>query len=108
MENIKQYLDCELYQVEVDENGDKVVHIDGYIYNGDNGLQLVQFTGFVFRLKDTDSYKYDDFMDIADEYCQYQGSITIEDAVDYYKNATPLPVCCLSEDTKCGWYINTL
>jgi len=108
MEDVKQYLDCELYQVEKDEDGHKVVHIDGYIFDGgEEGLQLVQFTDVRFRLIDTDSWKYEDFMDVADCCNQYQGEISVEDAVKYYEKATPTPLCCLSEETPCGWYVNT-
>lgn len=103
-----KYLDYELYQVEQNEDGSKNIHVDGYIFEGDGGLQLVQFTGMICNINENDSYKYDDFMDAADCCNQYQGPISYKDAVQYYSEAKPLPFCCVDENTPCGWYVNKL
>lgn len=44
-EDVKQYLDCDVYQVEVDKStGKKVIHIDGFCYFNDEEYQLVKGT----------------------------------------------------------------
>ena len=80
MEDVKQYLHCDVYQVEVDKStGKKVIHIDGFCYFNDEEYQLVQGT-----------------------FCY----MDIEEVEEYYKQCTPLPYDEVTQDTPCGFYVN--
>jgi hypothetical protein len=34
---IDEYLDADVYTIETDANGNKIIHVDGYVYQGDDG-----------------------------------------------------------------------
>ena len=103
--DFKDYLDCDLYQVEIDEaTGKKVIHIDGYCYFNGEEYQLVQFTFCYMDIDGTQSTQTADEASCLTK--QYQYPITFEKVKDYYKDCPPLPYEQVTEDTPVGFYIN--
>lgn len=105
MEDVKQYLDCDVYQVEVDKStGKKVIHIDGFCYFNDEEYQLVQGT---FCYMDIDGTQCTEkAQELFENTKQYQGTVSWEEVEEYYKQCTPLPYEEVTQDTPCGFYVN--
>lgn len=105
MEDVKQYLDCDVYQVEVDKTtGKKVIHIDGYCFFNDEDYQLVQVTFCYMDIDGTqNSDKADELFSLTK---QYQQTVTLKEAQDYYKNCKPLTYEKVTQDTPVGLYVN--
>ena len=104
-QDVSKYLDRDVYQVEVDyETKKKIIHIDGYCYFNDETYQMVQGT---FRYMDIDgSQCTEKAEELFSETKQYQGTVTLEDVIEYYKDCTPLPYDQVTQDTPCGRYVN--
>ena len=107
-ENLK-YLDCDLYQVETDEQGAKWVHIDGYCYSNDCGdepeYRCVQGTWCYVKVEDL--MKDQENATRAFELTkQYEGTVSEEEVCEYYEGAKSLPYSKVTQDTPDGWYIN--
>lgn len=102
-EKIK-YLGCEVYQVETEHTGKKVIHIDGYCYWNDESYQLVQGT---FCYMDVDGTQNSEKAEVLfSETKQYQGEVTEADVIEYYKGLTPLLFSEVTTETPNGMYIN--
>lgn len=103
--DVSKYLDRDVYQVEVDPaTKKKVIHIDGYCYFNDETYQMVQGT---FCYMDIDgSQCTEKAEELFSETKQYQGTVTLENVYDYYKDCTPLPYEQVTQDTPCGFYVN--
>jgi hypothetical protein len=103
IDNLK-YLDHDLYQVEENNSGGKVIHIDGYCYWDGDEPQLVQGTWLYIDINDAGNAET-----IAKAWAetkQYQGEITEDKIREYYKNAKELPYEKVTQDTPCGWYVD--
>jgi hypothetical protein len=105
-EEIKQYLDCYVYQVEIDKStSKKIIHIDGYCYyTDDDNYQMVQG---VSCYMDIDGSQSTDKADALFEMVkQYQGPVSLEEIAEYYKDCTPLYYEQVTQETPCGFYVN--
>lgn len=102
-ENLK-YIDCDLYEVTRDDDGNKCVHILGYVYGNENGWQCVQPCWCYLYFEDgIDNNKVDEMMEFAK---QYQYDYNDEDVAEFYDGATPMPYEELTEETPLGRYID--
>ena len=109
---IDQYLDFDIYSIETDANGDKIIHVDGYVYPDDNNLMHQQAIGCFVRVSDIQGWDYIRVMDyIHDifELCnQTVGEISEQDALDLFSKCKQLPLDSVDANTPDGLYINTL
>ena len=105
MEDVNQYLDCDVYQVEIDKStGKKVIHIDGFCYCNDEEFLLVQGT---FCYMDIDGTQCTEkAQEIFENTKQYHSTVSWEEVEVYYKRCTPLPYDEVTQGTPCGFYVN--
>ena len=103
--NTKDYLDKDVYSVVV-INGKKQIKMEYYYYDGDGGIQCVEFTGcYVDIPTNTESTQK------AEEMCtQYQSCLSDSDFEEEIKDIVSkfkcLPVESVTEETECGTYID--
>lgn len=107
---IDQYLDSEIYSIETDATGRKIIHVDGYVYQGENKLMHQQAVGcsvYVSDIQGWDSWRiveniYDTF-----ELCnQTVGEISEQDALEMYSKCERLSFDLVDNDTPNGLYVN--
>jgi hypothetical protein len=107
---IDQYLDSEIYLIETDATGRKIIHVDGYVYQDDNGLMHQQAIGCFVRVSDLQGLDYerilDNIYDTFDLCNQTVGEITEQDALEIYSYCTELPFDLVDNDTPNGLYVN--
>lgn len=100
-----KFLDAYTYQVEVNSDGKKVIHIDGYCYNGEgNGYQLVQGTWCYMDVDGTQCGAKAD--ELFQETKQYQGDVTSDKVDEYYADCVPLPFDKVTQGTPAGRYVD--
>lgn len=100
-----KYLDCEVYTVEIGEDGNKLIHVDGYCYLNEDGYQCVEACGCYIDIDDFNGdvrMVFDEF----DQCKQYQGTLTRKEVREYYKDATELLIEKVTKDTPLGTYVN--
>jgi len=103
-------VDHYMYQVE-EYNGEKQVHVDGYVYEGDNGYNLVQACGCYIPVADIEGLPQDEVNNIVegtfDISKQYQAdNVSLEEVANYYKMLPHLLICNITKDTPCGMYLD--
>ena len=105
-------VDHYMYQVE-EYNGEKIVHIDGYVERrDDNTYDLVQACGCFIPIADLmkeEAYTVNVCADNAfADYKQYQGEIDEIEIPNYYnpKKCKALPLVDVNQDTPCGFYVD--
>lgn len=98
------YFDCDLYEVTRDDDGNKVVHILGYVHRNESGYQCVQPCWCYLYIED--GITRDDANDMLADVKQYQYDYTEQEAMDFYDGATPLPYERLTDDTPFGLYVD--
>ena len=109
-------MDRYFYSVELDDNGDKVVHLLGNVYFNDADAseadhRLAQWTFYYLTLNAiADHISDDDFFDRVNSQISYLDDITEYDAIvacNCYFNGEPgvnLHIKDVNEDTPCGDY----
>lgn len=109
-------MDRYFYSVELDEYGNKAVHLSGNVYFNDadeteSNYRCAEWTFFyipISWLKEL--FKYDQFYDYVDEKVNYLGDLTEEEAIkvcaSYFngKPGTYLHITDVDEETPCGDY----
>ena len=107
---IDEYLDAEMYSIETNKNGDKIIHVDGYVYQGDDGLMHQQAIGCFVYVSDIQGWDYERIVEnIYDtfELCdQTVGEITEQDSLEMYSECERLPFDMIDNDTPDGLYVN--
>lgn len=107
---IDQYLDSEIYSIETDATGIKTIHVDGYVYQGDNGLMHQQAIGCLVCVSDIQGWDYERILeniyDTFDLCNQTVGEISEQDALDIYSYCTELPFDMIDNNTPNGLYVN--
>lgn len=114
MEKLQSARELDIYSIEMDENGNKQIHILGYTYYGDQ-WELTDICWFIEPLEEfiqhiADNKHYVD--EQSSEYKQYILDCTEEEIVDlinhYFDGNAPdqtLPYEEITIDTPCGNYI---
>ena len=107
----------DFYSIELDDNGEKQIHILGYIYRNDSDdfwelLEpcwfIVPLAEFIKNLKENEDYVNEQYS----EYKQYITDMTEEEMVDtinnYFGNQPEyhLGFSEITMDTPCGDYVN--
>lgn len=107
---IDKYLDVEMYSIETNKNGDKIIHVDGYVYQGDDGLMHQQAIGCYIHIFDIQGMDYQRIVEnIGDtfELCsQTVGEISERDALKMYSECERLPFDMIDNNTPDGIYVN--
>jgi hypothetical protein len=107
---IDEYLDFDIYSIETDANGDKIIHVDGYVYQGDGGLMHQQAIGCYIHVSDIQGWDYerilDNIHDTFDLCNQTVGEISEQDALEMYSKCKELPFDIVNNDTPDGLYVN--
>lgn len=107
---IDEYLDADVYTIETDANGNKTIHVDGYVYQGDDGLMHQQAIGCYIYVSDIEGWDYARIVEnIGDtfELCnQTVGEISEQDALKMYSECKRLPFDMIDNNTPNGLYIN--
>ena len=107
---IDQYLDFDIYSIETDDKERKIIHVDGYVYQGDDGLMHQQAIGCFVRVSDIQGWDYERILDnIHDtfELCnQTVGEIYEQDALEMYSKCKKLPFDLVDNNTPDGLYVN--
>lgn len=107
---IDEYLDVEMYSIETDKNGNKTIHVDGYVYQGDDGLMHQQAAGCYIYVSDIEGWDYarieENIGDTFDMCNQTVGEISERDALKMYSECKRLPFDMIDNDTPDGLYIN--
>ena len=105
-----KYLDCELYNVETDKNGNKQIHIDGYCYWNDESYQCVQGTFCYVSVNDLEALSDDEKLErlyrAFEETKQYQGEVTETEVNEYYEGAKELRMEFVTSETPDGLYVH--
>lgn len=103
--NYKDYLDSDVYSV-VEVDGVKKIKLEYYFYNGDEGIQCVEFSNCYVDIPATR-----EDCDMAEQMClQFQEDYTEYEYEEYCGSALTrlmcMPVEDVCEDTLCGTYID--
>lgn len=111
---IKRGKELDLYDIEMDENGNKQIHILAYTYYGDQWA-FVELTWFIEPLDEfVEHVKEDKYYVVQQmsEYKQYQSDCTSKEIVDiinhYFDGESAdyiLPYTEITTDTPCGCYV---
>ena len=109
-EYIDSHVGLNVYQVEV-VNGQRQVHVDGYIFNDEGVYNLVQASGCCVPVCDIEGLPEEEVDNIIEgtfgQSTQYQEDDLAEKEVfDYYKFLRHLPIYKVTQDTPCGMYID--
>lgn len=104
MEDNMKYLDCYAYNVVTGKDGVKHAHIHGYCFFDDEEYQCVEGTFCYVPVTEFISTEqvHDAFYNVK----QYQGVVSKEDAVDFYKDCKELRLDCVTADTPDGKYVD--
>jgi hypothetical protein len=108
-------MDRYFYSVELDDNGNKVVHLSGNVYYNHDGTETnyrcAEWTFFYIPINWLkELMKYDQFYDYADVKVNYLGDLTEIEAIETcerYFNGKPgayLHITDVDEETPCGDY----
>lgn len=107
---IDQYLDSEIYSIETDATGRKTIHVDGYVYQGDNNLMHQQAIGCCVYVSDIQGWDYERIIEnIGDTFdlCnQTVGKISEQDALEMYSKCERLSFDLVDNNTPDGLYVN--
>lgn len=107
---IDEYLDADVYTIETDANGDKIIHVDGYVYQGDDNLMHQQAIGCYIHVSDIQGWDYERIIEnIGDTFdlCnQTVGEISEQDALEMYSKCERLPFDMIDNNTPDGLYVN--
>jgi len=120
-----KYLDCDFYWVELNEDGNKVIHPYGFVYDAEESddedepdltyrFQTYSY-GFTFLPEEMEQEDFDyntlccdniDFDETED--IDEQEAYTLLDNSLYVNEPAPteLPIDMVDSDTPCGWYVN--
>lgn len=109
--HVEKYLDHYTYQIE-EIFGEKIIHIDGYVYWNETHYDLVQACGCYIPISDLNYESGEEKIihidNIFSASKQYQGVIKEEEIISYYnpeKNKV-LQFFKITEDTPCGFYVS--
>lgn len=108
-------MDRYFYSVELDDDGNKVVHISGNIYwtsdEAETNYRCAEWTFFYIPMNKLKALiEVDWFCEYVDERIDYLGDLTEEDALEacecYFdgKPGTYLHIADVNEKTPCGHY----
>ena len=107
---IDEYLDAEMYSIETNKNGDKTIHVDGYIYDGDGCLMHQQAVGCYIHISDIQGMDYqrivENIGDTFDLCNQTVGEISEQDALEMLSKHERLAFDLVDNGTPDGLYIN--
>ena len=122
---LHKYLDCDFYWVEIDKDGNKVVHPYGFVYDAEESVDddepdlTFRFQTFCydtrFRLEkviDSSSHYYDllcDYIDFDDteDKSEEEANRLLCNSLDVEEmQPIELPIADITKDTPCGWYVD--
>ena len=116
-EGVRENLDLDFYSIELDENGNKQIHIHGYSYEGDDLWSIVDAVGaimpldeFIKRFKEQGSdFVYTGFVSRHSNYIKSGiNSMRLAEIANTYFNGNPadyiLPYKEITMDTPIGNY----
>jgi len=108
--SIEEYLDKEIYRVETDADGNKVIHVDGYIYESDGRYLYQQAVGCFINVSEIKGLDYSRIIDKVEyslDMCkQVVAEVDVSEASDTFEECEKLSFELVNEDTPDGVYIN--
>lgn len=112
MDSLERYF----YSIELDKDGNKVIHLSGNVYLNDvdtteSNYRIAEWTFFYIPVAEAkEMFANDTFYEYVNERVNYLGDITKKEANDicelYHcgKSGTELHIQDISEETPCGNY----
>lgn len=108
-----KYLDCDFYEVEIDDNGKKVIHSNGYYYLSESGeekcYRSIEYDGLYLdpeMLRNQHEY-YDESQEIVKQYIyDFNEEDIIINIKHDLEDCIPLLMKEVTNDTPCGKYVD--